>query len=88
MGYPYAYGYPYYPYGYGYGTTIIYNDPAPVTYGDQQMPSGSFEPAPAQHSAPAPRDPPVQFRYYCPHSGQYYPAVKTCPQGWQQQPQT
>jgi hypothetical protein len=32
--------------------------------------------------------PPTRFRYYCPDSAHYYPDVKTCPNGWQQQPQT
>jgi hypothetical protein len=97
IGFPYygwGYGYPYgavypapvvYP---GYATsTYIYNDPAPVTYGNTQ---GIAIPPPASAQAPGGAPIPVPSysapppaRFYCPDAG-YYPQVATCTKGWLQ----
>lgn len=38
--------------------------------------------------APPPGPAPVQYWYYCPAAGGYYPYVPSCPEGWQRVPVT
>jgi hypothetical protein len=82
-GYPYYgyYGYPYYasyPYYAGYPSYYsdepVYADPAPGTYIQRDMNSGT-----PSRGAPVGEG---QYSYYCPDPAGYYPQLQNCPKGW------
>lgn len=43
-------------------------------------------PYPDPYAPPGTVPPPVQYWYYCPPAGTYYPYVAACPYGWRQVP--
>ncbi|MFZ6774346.1 hypothetical protein ACO0LB_16690 [Undibacterium sp. SXout7W] len=85
----YYYGAPYYPYGYAYrrepeviiAPTVTYIAPAAVIYG---------EPSESSWTNSTPANNPVNNTgdwLYCHQPDGFYPAIKTCPGGWQRVPQ-
>lgn len=78
MGYPGFYG-PGMGFGYGYGGAFYY----PYYYNPPVV-NVIPETPPVYIEKGQPQPLPANFWYYCQNPGGYYPAVKTCPGGWQQ----